>query len=363
MKKYFDEVMIFISDRFYCGLTLLSVVIAYGYAATNISIGIDDTRGQLETGTGRQFIASGRFSQVVLPALLGYHTERIENSYAIDVLAVFFLILAVTTCCVLFKKKSKDHFSMIALAIFAALTLTYPLANEIWEYTHGNLGRCISIFFVSIVIYLVDDCFFSERNKKQRNIQTMLGVFCLMVFICSNSESVVLVYILLVCAIVFISILFDSENWSMSKLIRTGIMYIVILISGIIGRVVIHKSILVLFDIPYEMNGGAGISWKLGEIGSQLYALVVNWFDKYLLKSIIYFPLTEMLVFGVVYICLLIYILKSSKRYIIVVPGIGMLISFIALSLVQGTVSPYRCVCSVFAFFMGFVGMLVCYAV
>ena len=79
MKKYCDEVRAFINDRFYCGLTILTAVIAYGYAATNISIGIDDIRGQLEIGEGRQVIASGRFSQAILPNLLGYHMEWIER--------------------------------------------------------------------------------------------------------------------------------------------------------------------------------------------------------------------------------------------------------------------------------------------
>ena len=83
----------------------------------------------------------------------------------------------------------------------------------------------------------------------------------------------------------------------------------------------------------------------------------------YLLKSIIYFPLTEMVIFGIIYICLLAYILRSSKRYIIVIPGIGMLLSFIALSLVQGSVTYYRCTGQVFAFFVAFVGMLLCYIV
>ena len=358
MKKYFDEVMTFINDRFYCGLTILTVVIAYGYAATNISIGIDDTRGELEIGAGRQFIASGRISQVVLPALLGYHTERIENSYAIDVLSVLFLMLAAVTCCILFRKKAQNHISGVALSIFSSLMLTYPLINEIWEYTHGHLGMCASIFFSTVVIYVVDDC-----PKTQWNIWRAFLCFLLMTFVCSNYEAVVCVYIFLVFAILFLAVWFDSDNWSMRSLIKTGITYIAVLLSGIIERIVIHKIILIVFNIPYDTNGNTGISWKLNELGTQLYSLIVSWIDMYLLKSIIYFPLTEMLVFGIIYICLLIYILRCSKRYIIMIPGIGMLLSFIALSLVQGSVTYYRCTCQVFAFFIAFVGMLLCYVV
>lgn len=357
MRKYFEEIFAFVNNRFYCGFTILTAIIAYGFAATNISIGIDDTRGQLEVGAGRQFIASGRISQVVLPALLGYHTERIENSFAIDVLAVSFLILAAVTCCVLFRKKSNDQISMIALSIFSSLMLTYPLMSEIWEYTHGHLGMCAGIFLSTIVIYVVDA--FGEES--QWNIWKMIFVFLAMTFVCSNYEAVVCVYIFLVFAILFLAMLFEPDNWSIRLLIKTGVKYIIALLSGIIGRVVIHKIILILFNIPYDTNGNTGISWKFNEFGMQLYSLIVSWFDMYLLKSIIYFPLTEMLIFGGIYICLLIYFLRCNKRYLIAVPGIGFLLSFVALSLLQGSVTYYRCTCQVFAFFVGFVGMLLCY--
>lgn len=358
MKKYLKELLFFVNNRFYCGLTILTAVIAYGYAAANISIGIDDVRGQLEIGEGRQVIASGRFSQAIWPNLLGYHTRWIENSFAIDVIAVLLLMLSAVNCCILFRKRSKDHISMIALTIFSSLMLTYPLINEFWEYTHINLCICTGIFLSTMVIYLVDDWL-----ETKWNIWKVLLIALLMMFVCTSYEAVVCVYIFIVFAILFLAVLFDSDKWSMKLLIKTGFMYVTALVSGIVGRVVIHKFITVLLNMPYDTNGNTGISWKISELGTQLYSLIVSWVDMYLLKSIIYFPLTEMVIFGIIYICLLAYILRSSKRYIIVIPGIGMLLSFIALSLVQGSVTYYRCTSQVFAFFVAFVGMLICYIV
>lgn len=110
MKKYFQEILFFLNNRFYCGLALLTTVIAYGYAATNITIGIDDVRGTLEIGEGRQVLASGRFSQAVLPALLGYHKEWIENSFAIDVFALMLLLLLQLTVAFCFARNQKTVF-------------------------------------------------------------------------------------------------------------------------------------------------------------------------------------------------------------------------------------------------------------
>ncbi len=357
MKKYLKELLFFVNNRFYCGLTILTAVIAYGYAAANISIGIDDVRGKLEIGDGRQVIASGRFSQVILPNLLGYHTEWIENSYAIDVLAVFLLMLSAVNCCILFRKKSKENISMTALAVFSSLMLTYPLINEIWEYTHINLCICTGIFLLTIVIYIVD-----EWMKTKWNIWKAITIVLLMTFICASYESVVCVYIFLVFSIIFLAILFDQDNWTMKLLVRTGVVYVITLLSGLLGRFVIHKIILTLFHITYDTNGAVGISWRINELGRQLYALIVSWVDMYLLKSIIYFPLTEILMFGILYICLFVYFLRRSRKYIIAVPGIGILLSLVILSLLQGNVTYYRS-CQVFSFFVAFVGMLLCHVV
>lgn len=336
----------------------MTAVIAYGYAAANISIGIDDVRGQLEIGEGRQVIASGRFSQAIWPSLLGYHTKWIENSFAIDIIAVLLLMLSAVNCCILFRKRSKDHISMIALTFFSSLMLTYPLINEFWEYTHINLCICTGIFLSTLVIYLVDDWLGTKWNAWK-----VMLIALLMTFVCTSYEAVVCVYIFIVFAVLFLAILFDLDKWSMKLLIKTGFVYVIALVSGIVGRVVIHKLITVLLNMPYDTNGNTGVSWKISELGTQLYSLIISWVDMYLLKSIIYFPLTEMVIFGIIYICLLTYILRSSKRYIIMIPGIGMLLSFIALSLVQGSVTYYRCTGQVFAFFVAFVGMLLCYIV
>lgn len=355
MKKYFQEILFFLNNRFYCGLALLTTVIAYGYAATNITIGIDDVRGTLEIGEGRQVLASGRFSQAVLPALLGYHKEWIENSFAIDVFALMLLLLSAVNCCILFRKKSKDSISMTALSIFSSLMLTYPLINEFWEYSHINLCICAGVFISTFVIYTVD-----AWMETKWNAWKVLLIALLMTFVCSSYESAVSVYIFLVFAVIFLAILFDSKRWSMSLIIKTGLVYVIALVGGLIGRMVIHRTIMVLLHIAYDTNGNTGIEWKLNELGTQLHNLIVNWCDMYLLKSIIYFPLTEMLIAGILYIWLVIYFLKKSKKYIIIVPGIGMLISLVALSLVQGSITYYRA-CQVFAFFIAFVGMLLYY--
>ena len=357
MKKYFEEISFFLNSRFYCVLTILTTVIAYGYAATNISIGVDDVRGQLEIGEGREVIASGRFSQAILPNLLGYHTEWIENSFAIDVLAVIILMLSAINCCILFRKKSKDSLSVIALSVFSSLMLTYPLINEIWEYTHINICICMGIFLSTVVVYAVDDWIATKWN-----IGKVICVSLMMTIVCTSYESVVSVYIFLVFAIIFLAILFDTDKWSMRLLIKTGLIYLLILFSGLIGRIVIHKAILVIFHIPYVTNGAVGISWEINELGRQLYALIVGWVDMYLLKSIIYFPLTEIVILGIAYIGLFVYFLIYSKKYIIAVPGTGILLSLVILSLLQGSVTYYRS-CQVFSFFVAFSGMLLCYVV
>lgn len=352
MQKYFEEVCSFFKEKTYIGLTTLMAVIGYGYAATNISIGIDDIRGELEIGEGRQVIASGRFAQAIWPYLFGYKTEWIVNSFAIDIIALFILIFAAASCCALFRKASKNNIPTMAYTIFSCLMITYPLMNEIWEYTHINLCICIGILLSTIVIHIV-----YEQISEGWKTGKILGVIFLMTIVAAGYESVVSVYIFLVFAIIFLSVLFIPDKWSLKSIMKNGCIYAGILGGGIVGRAVLHKIILAIFNVPYDVNGNTGINWRSGEIGHQIRSLIVDWIDMYLLKSIIYFPLTEMVFWAIIYIGLLVWFVVKIKKGAIWIPGIGMLISLFILSLIQGSITFYRS-CQVFAFFVGFTGML-----
>lgn len=351
MKNYFEEIKYFFENKLYIISTAIMAVLSYGYAAVNTSIGTDDIRGELEIGAGKQVIASGRFSQAIWPYLFGYKTEWIENSFVIDVLAVIILLWASVNCCILFRKIAKELIPDAAYVVFSCLMITYPLIHEIWEYTHINLCVCIGIFLDTVALLIM-----YKWIKSRAHINDLLVVSFLLMIVCSGYESTVCVYIFLVFAILLLSTLFQ-HLYSVKQLLKEGCIYAGVLIFAIFLRLIVHYFIILhLFHVPYDGNGATGIVWGEDFI-STLWSLIVGWIDSYLLKGIIYFPLTEILVSIVIHFGLIIYLWRKNQKINILISGLGMLFSLVALSLLQGIVTFYRS-CQVFAFFIAFTGML-----
>ena len=103
MKKYLDDVRALIKSRAYCFCVFAIALISFGYAAFNTSVSIDDTEYDRYVGSGNHMLAAGRFGIWFWSFIEG----KWENSYLIDIFAVFLFVFAAINFCVLFKRVSK----------------------------------------------------------------------------------------------------------------------------------------------------------------------------------------------------------------------------------------------------------------
>ena len=83
---------------------LFVTVLSFGYAATNLSVSIDDIYGDWYVGDGNVLLRAGRFTSVFWSKLFGYHDKWIYNSFAIDLIALFLFLWAAINYCVLFRR-------------------------------------------------------------------------------------------------------------------------------------------------------------------------------------------------------------------------------------------------------------------
>ena len=358
MKEYIEELRYFFRSKVYTGSLFAIAIISYWYAAVNTSIGIDDIRGELEIGAGKQVIASGRFSLAFWPYLLGYKTKWIENSFAIDIISIFALMLGVTNCCILFHKILKETMPIMGYTLFSCLMLSYPLIHEIWEYTHINLCICMGYVCASMALLIMYEQLHGKSNKSKPVVASLL-----MLLVCSGYESVVFVYIFMVFAILFVSILNEYKEKVFRQVLRHGEAYAGILAIGVFLRIFITKVIILgMFHVPLDGNGATAIMWGIKGFREIVGGLINGWINSYLLKGIVYFPLTEFWICIVVYVILFVYVVIKVKEKALCIPGIGMLFSLIALSILQGSVTFYRS-CQVFSIFVAFTGMLLYYII
>ncbi|MBQ8202857.1 MAG: glucosyltransferase domain-containing protein [Clostridia bacterium] len=351
MKKYINDLRELLSNRIYIWSVIIISVISFGYAAFNSSISIDDTEYDRYVGSGNVMLSAGRFGIWFWSFIEG----RWENSFLIDVVAVFLFIFACLNFCVLFKRVSDNKIGMGALTVFSCLFISYPLMNEIWEYTGANVNICGSFFLVSLSLLMLHS--FIHNKKTLLSYLSLGGTALLMMLVCAGYESVVPVYIFFVFAILALQIIYGEEKEKkFSNIIKQGLIYAGVLLAGLALRLIVHRIILAVLNIPAAINGATQILWKTATPKAIITQLFDDLFVKYIFRSVIYFPLLVFMLCGLAFLIMGIIACKKHGA-ILLFTGFGMLLSLVILPLIQGVCAPYR-TCQVIAAFCAFTAMM-----
>lgn len=353
--SYIDELKSIFLNRTFLICVIAIAVIAYGFAACNITVGIDDLEGDRYVGSGMAMLQAGRFTMYLISLLFGYGSRVMEHAYVIDILAVCGLIWSSVNFCILFRRICKDAVSIDACTVFTCILVSYPLHNEIWEYTGANL--CVSFGFVCVSLALL--CMHRVVHQQEKsNLKYVIGASVFLMLVCSGYESLVTVYIFFVFAVLALQVVYGTQQEKKVKTIfLQGLCYAAALAAGLILRILVHQIILQIIQLPAETNGATVIQWGLRPAGEIVWDLLLDWYKKYLLHAIIYFPLTEAAVAAAV---LFVLGIAAGKKHgwSILLPGAGMFLTPFLLGLLQGTMSPYR-TCQVFAVLTALASLMV----
>ncbi len=350
MKEYWKDLADFLKNRVFVVCLAILVVIAYGYAAMNTAISIDDMETDRYVGSGMEMLRAGRFGMWFWHVIQGGYNTGVT----MDILAVLLMIAGAYSCCVLFKHASRDHISMPAFAVYILMTVTYPLVQEIWEFTGANVTVYGSILCATWTVALMYGQIHEGNWSKPWRV---LLAALLMMLVCASYESVVAVYIFLVCAVLSLQAVYGNEKENtLKEILRQGLLYAAVLVIGLILRLVVHRLILTALHLELGSNGRTAILWGTAPVTTIVKQLLLEWLRYYGLNGIIYYPIGLMQVSAVVLV--LIGIVACRKHgAALLLPGAGMLLSLIALSLLQGTFTYYRA-CQVFGVLCGFVAMV-----
>ena len=355
MHSYCSDLKKIFGNKVYTAAVLLIALLCYGFAAFNTSVSLDDLEVERYVCNGGTLLTSGRFATVLWAQLLGYSHDLPLNSTAIDILSVLMLVFSAANFSILFRRISAEKISLGACTVFSCLLISYPLMNEIWEYTGANLNVCVGFLLASFSLLSVYD-FLETDGKKQwyRLIPSAL----MMMLVCAGYESIVPVYVFMVFAVLALQAVYGkTENKKLRVMILHGLVYAAVLAAGLLLRIIVHRGILLFTGLEAGTNGATEIRWLLYPVSYIVKYLIADFARHYVLKGIIYLPLTELVVAGVVFIVFGIFVCRKHGRSLLL-PGFGMLLSLILLSLVQGVWSPYR-TCQVFAVFVAFTVLIV----
>ena len=352
MMRYVEEVRGFLKNKAFVLSYLLLALISFGFATANPTFSIDDTAADLYVGSGNNMLAAGRFGFWFWHFLLG----RWEHAWYIDIVALLLLFASLVNFCILFKWASGGKIANDALTVFACMVLTYPMIIDIWEYTGANANIFASYLMTSGALLLI-----RQQIHAGGRPWKLVGAAMMLTLVCAGYESVVAVYIFLVCAVLALQVVYGSEKEkTLGEVLRQALIYAGMLALGVVLRVLIHRLTLLLLGIPAATNGATEIFWTVNSPKEIILKLIGGWGFLYVFAALKYLPVT------ILVLCVVVFLIGGivcCRKYgaVLLLPGAGMLLSLVIISLVQGTPSPYR-TCQVFAFFCGFVAMMVVHA-
>lgn len=332
---------------FWAPLLLFSVM-GYGFSMMNRTISTDDLRFSYYTDPHQAGISGGRWGNLVLQKLLGFVDT---TPFTAKFIGVLFLIGSGIVLCALLFYLNGRRTNVMPYTLFASLLVTFPLINEIWEYTGANAITAITLFLSCCTILFLITC-------KQKSFKVFMLAAIPMTLVVSSYEVGLFAYVTLVCMVLFYRLCFCSpqEN-SWKTWIMSGLSFVVPLLIGFVFRILIEIALLRIYNVTYSPVGAVEIAQD-----SSLVHLLKDLLVLYGLAGLVYFPITIFVVAAVVFFVFSVVRSVRSRSILPLVQGLAVLISIFLQSFLQRQPQPYRTALelSLFVAFTAFILLEAC---
>lgn len=347
MKEYKKIIENFIKDIKYMIPVIITAILGFGFVLTHSAVNVDSLAFN-RYFYGQELLACGRFGGFLFNKIFDV---LYFNPFFIDFLSVLFLILAAILFCALFKKVTKDKLKPIVYVIFSCFFISYPLISEIFVFNPSIITVCLSYSLIVIALML-----FNEFSEKRNNLY-FFYIILILCFTLSIYESFASLYLLGVFIIFVLKKLYGDKKYKFSTIFLDFIDSISPLFIAIIINAIISKIIFVFLDNPLTNLNGQIITYlNMGFVNG-----VINLFNdiiiKYIASAAVYLPITLFLIANIISFIFGIFFGISKKDFGLFVLFIGLNLTAISLSIVQGMAAPYRS-CQAFVLFVSFIFML-----
>lgn len=320
------------------------VIIAYGFSTFNPTVSVDDLARQYYFGDGKVMIAATRWGMVLWTKVLSlvYFIPGIDH--LLGVILLFLGVMILST--VLYAISENKEYS-IKYLIFSALVITYPLINEIWEYSGANMIVAGNIVVVALThLYLL--------SGKHSVLKKTVVSGCLLSIVASSYEAEVFVYITVVFILLFYKYVIQNKAQKAFGWIIEGASYIPPLVIAVGLRIVIGIALIKIMGLRYHVNGAAEIKWGRNFLNG---FVLFNGYS-YILEGLVYFPITIFLLFTLIFVFYCIWTSFKQKRILPCIMGIILLFSLFGLAFLQLDAMPYRTAHTLMVF-IGFCGYFI----
>lgn len=323
---------------------LVLTISAFAFGMLNRTVSWDDFGKEKYLGDGNVMLA-GRWGMLIWHEITG---TLDLNPFTDRFLATIFLVMAsIMACVVMYKLSGKQK--VWSYTILASTILTYPLINEIWEYTGANFISCGNMCLVTLaLLYILSGS--GKLSLKEIAVSSLILLLPV-----ASYESAIFYYITFIAVIIFYQAYIFKKRYSFMDLIKEGLLFCIPLAVAVVLRFLIGYVLRLTFDIPYNHGGATMLFWDFSNIFGSLKMLVLRSGFFYGIVGLLYFPITVFVICSLLFGGVSVYGAIKEKRAGIL--GIGALV-FVAVffqAIVQGDSMPYRTATGSLALFVAFV--------
>ena len=326
---------------------LLLTGLAYGFTTFNQVLSVDDLARSYYNLEGMAMVSSTRWGTTLWTLMFSLP----EYSPFIDkFLGAVFLMLGATLFSAILYGVSGRNQRVWPFTAFACLFVTYPLINEIWEYSGANMIIGGNFVLVGLALLLL-------ASAPRVTPRAAIAAGILMTFVASSYETGMFVYISMVMMILYLKhCASDAAFIKRRQWVREGLAYVPSLVIAVALRYIIGNALIALLGLEHEQVGATEINWLyrslrycLGGIHENVYTYGPRRFG--------YLPIAIFDITAVLFAahCLIRSCRARSPRPLLI--GFMLGLSLFGLSFLQGDRMPYRTAQTI-QVFVGFTGFL-----
>lgn len=330
--------------------SILVAILAFGFAVTNFSIGVDDPAAHhyLHTLGWGNMLQQGRLLHILFDRLTGQLTFI---PFLNDFIGAGLFWLSGVLFCGLFQYVTNSRLHTLSLLVFCGVYLSYPVTAEKFIY---NLDTIVTMFSYVCVAYSLIKAYEFVYYKKKLSFLLSLGALVLGL---GAYESFIFLYICGVFAIFILKCVVAEEKVTLKDAFVKGLQFLLILV---LAFVLYYGAVYVLQVYKDQVGLFERASvWNAAELDvKQTLTMIYNRLLQ-TAKSGKFISVTEFLIFtGVGAALSLVY---AVKRKSIVLPlcFLGLFAANLGIHIVVGFVMLRGA--QTLCFFAGLVALLVVY--
>lgn len=347
---------IFKRGRLYWIFVTLAVMLGYGFALTNTSVGIDDLMyDEIYFQYPFNALRQGRWVM--------YFLKNIFDSYSFlqwwrGLIGIIIAVVALTIWCHLFEKCSNGRFSDKAAIIFTMLSITCPYVSYVYVFNMCTFEYGLKYLITGIVLLMFYNSMF-ENSLKKRIIQN-IGIILLLLLV--GGETIYINLFIGLCEIGILVFLFNNEDKKLDfkKCLIHSVRLLILSVLNLLIFKIIARIYMYLYNVK---SNGYTSNYIKYDSSLSIWENAGNFIDNFNNKLIRYLhgDLTGLLLIisiGLIIIIGIIYSVKK-KNALIFVCSVGISILPFTLMIFTGNVGMPKRTLTIFSLSYAFVFALI----